>query len=149
MRKAFDQTFEVKEPDSLLPFLRKKLEGRPAGKVKSILEHGLVSVDGHVVTRYDFSLRPGMTVTVSSYRPEAPAGTVEDHPEILYEDRDLLVINKPAGLLTISTGGEEPEDTAYRRMTAYVRRKKSSEPDFYRPPFRSGYVRDRAFCQEP
>ena len=123
MRKAFDQTFEVKEPDSLLPFLRKKLEGRPAGKVKSILEHGLVSVDGHVVTRYDFSLRPGMTVTVSSYRPEAPAGTVEDHPEILYEDRNLLVINKPAGLLTISTGGEEPEDTAYRRMTAYVRRK--------------------------
>jgi tRNA pseudouridine32 synthase/23S rRNA pseudouridine746 synthase/23S rRNA pseudouridine1911/1915/1917 synthase len=40
---------------------------------------------------------------------------------ILYEDRDLLVIDKPAGLLTMATD-KERERTAYWLATDYVRR---------------------------
>ncbi len=118
------QNFRVESPSTLLPFLREKLAGKPAGKVKSILEHGLVSVDGKATTKYNAPLKPGQTVTIDAYVPEPPANALAaSHPPILYEDRELLVIDKPAGLLTISTGSKEPEDTAYRQMTAYVRRK--------------------------
>ncbi|HPE85779.1 MAG: RluA family pseudouridine synthase [Bacteroidales bacterium] len=40
---------------------------------------------------------------------------------ILYEDRDILVINKPAGLLTISTAAEKSR-TAYHLLTDYVKK---------------------------
>jgi len=41
--------------------------------------------------------------------------------EILYEDRDLLVVNKPAGLLSMATERER-ERTAYFFMMDYVRK---------------------------
>ena len=40
---------------------------------------------------------------------------------IIHEDRDILVVNKPAGLLTISTEAEK-ERTAYFVATDYVRK---------------------------
>lgn len=46
------------------------------------------------------------------------------HPpgiEILHEDRDIIVINKPAGLLTMATERER-EKTAYFMLTDYVRK---------------------------
>jgi 23S rRNA pseudouridine1911/1915/1917 synthase len=41
---------------------------------------------------------------------------------ILYEDRDLLVIDKPAGLLSIASGTEK-EKTAYWIIAEYLRKK--------------------------
>jgi tRNA pseudouridine32 synthase/23S rRNA pseudouridine746 synthase/23S rRNA pseudouridine1911/1915/1917 synthase len=41
--------------------------------------------------------------------------------EILHEDRDIIVINKPAGLLTMATERER-ENTAYFLLTDYVRK---------------------------
>ena len=40
--------------------------------------------------------------------------------ELVYEDDFILVVNKPSGMLTISTGRKE-EQTAYRILTDYVR----------------------------
>lgn len=41
--------------------------------------------------------------------------------EILHEDRDLLVVDKPAGLLTVATSKERSR-TAYHALTDYVRK---------------------------
>jgi len=40
---------------------------------------------------------------------------------ILHEDRDIIVVDKPAGLLTISTDREKSR-TAYFILTGYVRK---------------------------
>ena len=40
---------------------------------------------------------------------------------IIFEDRDILVVDKPAGLLTIGTD-KEKERTAYYALTNYVRK---------------------------
>ena len=40
---------------------------------------------------------------------------------ILYEDQDILVVNKSAGLLSISTDREK-EKTAYFLLTDYVKK---------------------------
>jgi 23S rRNA pseudouridine1911/1915/1917 synthase len=41
---------------------------------------------------------------------------------LLYEDRDLLVVDKPAGLLSIAAGGER-EKTCYWILAGYLRKK--------------------------
>jgi 23S rRNA pseudouridine1911/1915/1917 synthase len=42
---------------------------------------------------------------------------------IIYEDKDIIVIDKPAGMLSVSTGGGE-ENTAYRLVNDYLRNKR-------------------------
>ncbi len=49
----------------------------------------------------------------------AKARTHRDNLEIVYEDRWLIIVNKPSGLLTMSTG-KGPEDTAYSRVYDYA-----------------------------
>jgi len=51
--------------------------------------------------------------------------------EILYEDKDILVVDKPAGLLAVSTETEKTK-TAHYILTDYVRkgRTKSRERIF-------------------
>ncbi|MBN4080071.1 RluA family pseudouridine synthase [Beggiatoa alba] len=42
-----------------------------------------------------------------------------DDPEILYLDNDLLIVNKPAGLLTVPGRGEEKQDCLISRIQAH------------------------------
>ena len=45
---------------------------------------------------------------------------IRSYYDIIYEDNDLIAINKPSGLLTIATE-KEKEMTAYHFVTEYVR----------------------------
>lgn len=114
-------TFAVAQPALLLEFLRQSMPEKPAGKVKSMLEHKQISVDGKTTTKYNFPLRPGQTVQVdAAKRPEPEANS--NLPEILYEDAEVIVINKPSGLLSVGTEDEKIM-TAYYLLTDYVRQK--------------------------
>lgn len=69
-------------------------------KAQEWIEQGLVLVDGKPMTKASYKLK-GETVEVMP-PPERPASVAaEDIPlDILYEDSDLIVINKPAGMIT-------------------------------------------------
>lgn len=55
-------------------------------------------------------------------RQKSPGGRHKPQGlEILYEDRDILVVDKAPGLLTVGTDSEK-ERTAYYRLTNYVRK---------------------------
>lgn len=108
--------FQVDEAATLLPFVLARVTGKSRNNVKSMLARGQIAVDGAVSTRFDHPLAPGQTVTVSTVaRP-----VVKLPFAILYEDSDLIVIDKPAGLLSIATD-QEKNATAYRMVTGYVR----------------------------
>jgi 23S rRNA pseudouridine1911/1915/1917 synthase len=113
-----DRIYTVEEPTGLLDFLLKKLTDKSRNTVKSLLTNKTVSVDGKTETRHDHPLKKGQTVTVAS--PEHMLQKQFKLLKILYEDDELLVIDKPAGLLSIATD-DEKEKTAYHRMTDYVR----------------------------
>lgn len=67
--------------------------------LSSLIEQGLILVDGHTV-RPAFKVTVGEVVTVSLPPVEDVALQPEAIPlDIVYEDDDLLVINKPAGLV--------------------------------------------------
>ena len=107
--------FTVETQDTLLPFLLTHIRDKSRNTVKNLLTAGCVSVNGKTTTRHDHPLSPGDRVRVGTKQP----------PElrrvpILYEDDSLLVISKPAGLLSVATDVERYK-TAYRIMTDYVR----------------------------
>ena len=113
MMKKMEYTVETGGP--LLPFLLEREKGS-RNRVKALLARGQVSVDGETVTRHDHPLSPGQRVAVSPRAVEAPPFPV------LYEDGRILVICKPAGLLTVASDGEKAR-TAYRLAADYVRRR--------------------------
>ena len=99
----------------LLPFLLERVKGG-RNHVKGLLARGQVSVDGETVTRHDHPLSPGQVVEVFAQAPaEAPF-------PVLYEDGRILVVDKPAGLLTVASDGEKVR-TAYRLAADYVGRR--------------------------
>ena len=64
----------------------------------------------------------GQILVLDQSRPARPV--VHLHLNRLYEDDDLLVVDKPAGLLTIASHADahDTEDTVLRRVQEYARR---------------------------
>jgi 23S rRNA pseudouridine1911/1915/1917 synthase len=77
-------------------------------------------VGNAIQTRHDFVLKAGDVVTVSSGR----GNTQLNHPKlkIVYEDDDLIVVNKQPGLLTVAATPGSSETTAFSILRAYVKR---------------------------
>lgn len=108
--------FIVQTETTLLPFLLEHVKGISRNSVKNLLTRRQVMVEGQVVTRHDHVLKPAMKVEVLAAGSRAPAFP------ILYEDNDILVIDKPAGLLTVATE-KEKNKTAYRMVGDYLKGK--------------------------
>ena len=69
-------------------------------KAQEWIEAGLVTVGGRVVTKASYKLK-GETVEVEPPPPLPISVAAEDiHLQVLHEDPDLIVINKPAGMIT-------------------------------------------------
>ncbi|MEG2000289.1 MAG: RluA family pseudouridine synthase [Evtepia sp.] len=117
-------TLLASEADTLLPFLLKHISGS-RNNIKSILARGQVAVDAIPTTRFDYPIQQGQTITVA-----APGKVAVDFPfPILFEDKDLIVIDKPAGLLTIASD-KEKNITAYHMITEVLRARTPAERVF-------------------
>lgn len=114
-----DKVYTVAEDTSLLPYLIQLFPNKGRNKVKAMLTHRQVKVEGKVVTRHDHVLLTGQHVSILAVG-EAGKDVLQG-VRILHEDADIIVIDKPAGLLSMATD-EEREKTAYRILTDYVRR---------------------------
>ncbi|CDO04402.1 Ribosomal large subunit pseudouridine synthase A [Oceanobacillus picturae] len=111
--------FRVKEKSELLSFLLEAMPNRSRNSVKSILTRGQVTVDDHIETKHNYPLKPGQTITIlknkAAVKRQALIGMT-----ILYEDDDIIVINKEAGLLSIATQ-KEKKQTAHYQLMEHVR----------------------------
>ena len=69
-------------------------------RAKALIEGGSVSINGKVVTEPKKKIQPADEVVINLPEPEDPEPQGEDIPlDVLYEDDDLIVIAKPAGLV--------------------------------------------------
>ncbi len=118
-RKA-DTVLKVAEPAQLMDFLLAKMGGMAKSSVKQLLGQRRVKVGNAIQTRHDFALKAGDVVTVSSGRGNSQL----THPKlkIVYEDDDLIVVNKQPGLLTVAATPGSSETTAYSILRAYVKK---------------------------
>ena len=120
MTKKQDTIIRVNEAIELMPFLMSKLGGKTRTGIKSLLAHRQVLVNGVVQTRHDTALQAGDTITLRTSK-----GNIElRHPKlkVIYEDDDLIVVEKKEGLLTVATHPGSVETTAFSILKAYVRK---------------------------
>lgn len=80
-----------------------------SGAVRLINEGGVI-VNGEPQTKGGYKVRATDTVVIN-FKQEEHDEIPEIELPIIYEDRQCVVINKPAGLLTHSKGGFNPEAT--------------------------------------
>ena len=95
------QHFTVREETTLLPFLMGAMSGISRNRAKSILSGGGVRVDRAAATRFDQPLHPGQHVEVSRGKPKAEFRN--RHVRIVYEDSQIIVIEKAIGILSMAT----------------------------------------------
>ena len=82
-------------------YIQIKLEGISRNKIQNGIRAGAVRVDGETI-KPNLKIKPGQVITILLPKPPDLGETVvpENIPlDIRYEDDDLLVINKPPGLV--------------------------------------------------
>ena len=87
---------------------------------------GRVMVEGKIVHKAKFIVEKGNKVTVSdreiaaqSSPPPAPKKK-HSRVKVLFEDEHIIIVNKQAGLLSVSTDKMEP-DTLHSRVVDYLK----------------------------
>ena len=120
IKRKQDTVLKVAEGCQLMDFLMAKMGGMARSSVKQLLGQRRVKVGNAIQTRHDFMLKAGDIVTVSSGRGNSQL----THPKlrIVYEDDDLIVVNKQPGLLTVAATPGSSETTAYSILRAYVKK---------------------------
>ena len=96
--------------------LRALYPGTPGRRLKQWLAGARVRVNGAVVCRGDLTVGPDDRVELASPPPAAFPTPLR----LVHEDEHLVVIEKPAGLLTIATETER-ERTAYYLLGDWMR----------------------------
>jgi 23S rRNA pseudouridine1911/1915/1917 synthase len=122
--RKFMRKMVAKEEMSLLSFLTGC--GYSKKKVKQLVKHRAVLVSSKTAKRHDQSLLPGDEIVIKTEKEMSEEGHQCPGLEIVYEDDDVIVINKPARLLTIATEKEKIK-TAYYKLTAYLRERTKSK----------------------
>jgi 23S rRNA pseudouridine1911/1915/1917 synthase len=111
--------YTVTEPNELMKWLIAQFPEKGRNAIKALLSHKQISINGKVITQFNHPLQAGQEIVIEW------AHIVEEPPmlglTIMYEDADLIIIDKQAGLLSVATE-EEKELTAYRELTEHVRR---------------------------
>jgi 23S rRNA pseudouridine1911/1915/1917 synthase len=112
----------VKTERPLLAWLLESLAPMSRSKIKQLLKHGQISVNGQPITQFDHSLQAGDRVIVVGWKPEPDVSM-----PIIYQDRAILAIDKEAGLLSVATD-EEKLDTVFAQLSDYLEIKKQGRP---------------------
>lgn len=115
------QYLVVQEDTTLLPFLLSEMKGKSRNAIKSTLTRGQIFVDNEAITQHNHPLAKGQRVLIQDNKmamsEQALVGI-----EVIYEDDDLIVVEKESGMLSIAGNSKDFEVTAHNQLMAYVRR---------------------------
>ena len=121
------QKFTVEHQAPLLDYLFELFPGQSRTGVKNMLGKGQVLLNGESCTAFNQPLRKGDRLEVlpkgisiaRATRNDAREEVLRAGVQILFEDENYLVVDKPSGMLTVATGKEKK--TLYSLLNAYVK----------------------------
>lgn len=93
-------TFNVTADVQLIAFIMEKMHGISRNRAKALITNRVVLVDNKITTHPLTELKPGQVVQLD--RSKHKMSFRSNNLEIVYEDPYLLVIDKRAGLLSMS-----------------------------------------------
>ena len=111
---------KVLNDDTLLNYLLNNKCGKSKNNIKSLLKNKCIYVNNKCVTRFDYKIYKNDVISVKQGRCEV---------DILYEDNDLIAVNKEAGLLTVSIDNKNTK-TLYKEVSKYVKTKNKNNKVF-------------------
>ena len=116
--KQISAKYIVDEPNTILKYLLSNVKNKSKNNIKSLLTNECVFVNDKLVTKYDYSLKSNDVIDIKL----SQIGNIKDKNklDILYEDKYLLIVNKPANMLTIGTD-KEKNNTLYHYTSNYVK----------------------------
>jgi len=101
-------------------FLSRELAGETRSMIQKLIESENVLVDGKPA-RSSLKLKAGQNIDVEIPEPVAAEPLPEDIPlDVLYEDSDLIVINKPAGMV-VHPGAGNSDGTLVNALLAHCK----------------------------
>jgi 23S rRNA pseudouridine1911/1915/1917 synthase len=116
MMKNLPQSNE-NEAAKLTDRLRAMFPESSGSTLKKWILHGLVSVNGTIVTNPSSPVQPGDTI---EYRKSKFTKGKRELPfPLLYEDGSIIVVDKPAGMLTYGVRGSEGT-SVYRELSEFI-----------------------------
>ena len=87
-------------------YLQEKLPQFSRSRLQDWIKDGRVTIQGSAKTKTSLTLKGGETITVAPADPPPLHAVPEDLPvEILYEDADVIAVNKPAGIVVHAGAG--------------------------------------------
>jgi 23S rRNA pseudouridine1911/1915/1917 synthase len=114
------QQFRVGEDCELLPYLLKLPLQLSRKEAKDLLRFGAVTVSRYPRVRHDTLLQPGDIVTIATGKPAAAPGDKLQGLKIVHLDDTIVVVDKPAGLLSMGSE-KEKERTAHRLLNEHLK----------------------------
>jgi 23S rRNA pseudouridine1911/1915/1917 synthase len=100
--------------------LKQRFPGAKATTLRRMLANGRVTVNGRPVVKWNLLLADADKVEINDpEKKPAPEAPGIEPLKIVFEDRDLLVVNKPVGLLTSTVPGEK-RPTALALLDRYL-----------------------------
>lgn len=115
--KNRQSTFNVGEPSELMSFLLFTIKDKSRNKIKSMLAHKQIKVGNEIVTQFNHELKKGDKVTVAW--DKGFKKVIFQGLDIVFEDDNIIVINKKSGLLSVGSA-KEKKQTAYRIITNHI-----------------------------
>lgn len=106
---------KVDKKATLLGYLEEHLD-MSKKKIKEYLKYGSIYVDQVKTTKYDYPLLKGSIIYIDT---KAKNKAMLPFP-IIYEDKNIIVVDKPSNLLTIATN-KEKEKTVYHLVSNYLK----------------------------
>ena len=99
-------------------FLARKLSGVTRSQAKRLIEMELVTVDAEIA-KPSHHVRAGERITVKVPPPTKPTAAPQDIPlDVIHEDSDIIVVNKPAGMVVHPAAGH-PDGTLVNALLAH------------------------------
>lgn len=122
-----NREYIVEQPTTLMESLIENFSNQSRTTVKSYLRNRQVSVNNMTTTQFDVALKPNDKVVITFERTKESL----KHPliRIVYEDDNIIVVNKNSGLLSIATD-KETHKTAYNILREYLRKEDLSAKIF-------------------
>ena len=120
--------FTVAHDGFLLEYLFEILPGQSRTSVKNMLSKGQILVNGTARTAFDQPLAKGDRLQIlpkgvsiaRAVRTDAREEVEKAGVKILFEDENYLVVDKPSGMLTVSTARGSAAKSGHKEKTLYA-----------------------------
>ena len=117
---TIERQFQVSCRCELLPYLTGLPLGLSRKQAKDLLRFRAVTVKGKATVRHDTELAPGDVVTIAARKQASDAALERYGLTIVHLDDAVVVVEKPAGLLSMGSEREK-EKTAYRILNTHLK----------------------------